>query len=83
MKPGESIRYACDECQALFDLCLAPVEWVAPSARGRSKVFDSRDADRPLDVTTEEAPARSGWKPAPPYTASSNSVTTPLRRTLR
>jgi hypothetical protein len=29
MKPGEAIRYACDECQAVFDLTLAPIsEWV-------------------------------------------------------
>jgi hypothetical protein len=29
MKPGETIRYACDECQVVFDLALAPTaEWV-------------------------------------------------------
>ena len=28
MKPGEAIRYACDECQVVFDLALAPIsEW--------------------------------------------------------
>jgi hypothetical protein len=24
MKPGETIRYACGDCQIAFDLCLAP-----------------------------------------------------------
>jgi hypothetical protein len=29
MKPGEAIRYVCDECQVVFDLNLAPTsEWV-------------------------------------------------------
>jgi hypothetical protein len=28
MKPGETIRYACGDCQAVFDLCVAPEsEW--------------------------------------------------------
>ena len=24
MKPGETIRFACGDCQIVFDLCLAP-----------------------------------------------------------
>jgi len=28
MKPNETIRFACGECQAVFDLCVAPEsEW--------------------------------------------------------
>lgn len=29
MKPGETVRFACDECQIVFDLTIAPSsEWV-------------------------------------------------------
>jgi hypothetical protein len=28
MKPGETIRFACEDCQVVFDLCVAPLaEW--------------------------------------------------------
>ena len=28
MKPGESIRFACGDCQVVFDICVAPTsEW--------------------------------------------------------
>jgi hypothetical protein len=28
MKPGETIRIACGDCQIVFDLCVAPTsEW--------------------------------------------------------
>ena len=28
MKPAETVRFTCEECQIVFDLCVAPVsEW--------------------------------------------------------
>ena len=48
MRPGETVRFACDECQIVFDLCIAPVsEWV--------EQHDENDFESPLEV---EAPAR-------------------------
>jgi hypothetical protein len=29
MRPGETVRFACEECQIVFDLHIAPMaEWV-------------------------------------------------------
>ena len=46
MKPGETIRFACDECQIVFDVT------VAPPSEGVEQ-FD--DGDGPLEV---ERPSR-------------------------
>jgi hypothetical protein len=43
MKPGESIRFACGECQIVFDLCVAPAsEW--------AEMQDEDDFEGPLEV---------------------------------
>jgi hypothetical protein len=48
MSPGETLRFACDECNIVFDLCIAPLsEWVEPQ--------NENDFDSPMEV---EAPSR-------------------------
>jgi hypothetical protein len=43
MKPGESVRFACHECQIVFDICVAPVsEWV--------EQLDEADFESPMEV---------------------------------
>jgi hypothetical protein len=45
MKPGETIRFACDECQIVFDLCVAPVsEWVEQQ---NEKDFEDAEVEAP------------------------------------
>ncbi len=47
MKPRETVRFACDECHIVFDLCIAPMsEWV--------EQLDESD----FEDTEIEAPAR-------------------------
>ena len=48
MRPGEPVRFACDECMIVFDLRIAPLsEWVEP--------HDENDFESPMEI---EAPAR-------------------------
>lgn len=46
MKPGQSVRFACGDCQAVFDLCIAPEsEWAElPNDQG------------PLDIAVTACP---------------------------
>ena len=49
MKPGESIRFRCDECLVVFDLCLAPVtEWPEEPESEDDKNMDVHVANCPF-----------------------------------
>jgi Zn finger protein HypA/HybF involved in hydrogenase expression len=43
MRPGETVRFACHDCQIVFDLTVAPVsEWV--------EELDESDSESPMEV---------------------------------
>jgi hypothetical protein len=43
MRPGETVRFACDECRMAFDITMAPpAEWREPQ--------DDKDYRVPVDV---------------------------------
>ena len=45
MKPGETVRFGCDECHIAVDLCIAPVtEWVDEMDE------DINDPENPLEI---------------------------------
>ena len=49
MKPAVTTRFACGDCQAVFDLSLAPEsEW--------SEQFDRNDYDDPVDIEPTVCP---------------------------
>jgi len=44
MKPGETVRFVCRGCHAVFDLCLAPY-WEWTEHTDDADFFDALDLD--------------------------------------
>jgi hypothetical protein len=54
MKPAETIRFACGDCQAVFDICLAPKsEW--------AEQLDDADFFEALDLDPSNCPFYVRW----------------------
>jgi len=49
MKPAETIRFSCGDCQAVFDICLAPQSECAEH-------FDDADFFEALDIDPTNCP---------------------------